>query len=159
MPGPQAPWNEIVPRLWMGGHHWTGPTGEFQPAIVGSEFDLVISLIARTGHGPDPDTEHLMVEIPDGPLTAEQIDGVHQLAHTAARAVRNGRNTLIRCHWGYNRSGLVVGQALIELGQEAETAIRLIRQRRSSWALNNARFTEYLTTGLDVAYLLTGLQG
>jgi hypothetical protein len=33
----------------------------------------------------------------------------------------------------------------------------LIRDRRSKWALNNALFVNYLTTGLDVARLLTGL--
>ncbi|MGW5355354.1 hypothetical protein ACWERV_33155 [Streptomyces sp. NPDC004031] len=34
-----------------------------------------------------------------------------------------------------------------------------IQQKRSPWALNNQTFQEYLATGLDVAYLLTGLQG
>ncbi|WP_328951919.1 hypothetical protein OG778_32425 [Streptomyces sp. NBC_00184] len=62
------------------------------------------------------------------------------------------------CHSGYNRSGLVVAQTLIELGQNSSTAIALIRQRRSPWALNNQTFEQYLNTGLDVAYLLTGLE-
>ncbi|WP_225851221.1 protein phosphatase [Streptomyces sp. HPF1205] len=158
-PGPQTPWDEIVPGLWMGGHYWTDPAGELQPVVVSSEFDLVVSLFTRSGHGPQPGVEHLVAEIPDGPLTAQQIDAVQQLAHATAHAVAAGRTTLVRCHCGYNRSGLVVAQALVHLGHEATAAIRLIQHKRSPWALNNQTFQDYLTTGLDVAYLLTGLQG
>ncbi|MFJ7278244.1 protein phosphatase [Kitasatospora sp. NPDC098663] len=157
-PEPQAPWNEVRPRLWLGGHYWAGPEGEAQTAVVGSEFDLVISLFTRAGHGPSPGVDHLISEIPDRPLTAEQLHSVRQLAVTAAAAVRNDRTVLVRCHSGYNRSGLVVAQTLIELGHDAVTAVALIRQRRSPWALNNRTFEQYLNTGLDVAYLLAGLE-
>ncbi|WP_347729434.1 protein phosphatase [Streptomyces sp. CAU 1734] len=157
MPGPEAPWNEIVPGLWMGGHYWTDPAGELQPVVVGHEFGLVVSLFTRSGHGPRPGVEHLVAEIPDDPLTADQIGTVQGLADTTAHAVRNGRTILVRCHSGYNRSGLVVAQALIQLGHEATTAIRLVQEKRSPWALNNVTFRNYLTTGLDVARLLTGL--
>ncbi|MGW1281965.1 hypothetical protein ACWD4V_34055 [Streptomyces tsukubensis] len=84
---------------------------------------------------------------------------MQQLAHTTAHAVQNGRTTLVRCHSGYNRSGLVVAQALIHLGREAPASIQLVQEKRSPWALNNATFRSYLTTGLDVARLLTGLHG
>ena len=159
MPGPQTPWDEIVPGLWMGGHYWTDPAGELQPVVVGGEFDMVVSLFTRPGHGPQPGVEHLVAEMPDGPLSSDQIDAVRQTAHATAHAVRNGRTALVRCHSGYNRSGLVVAQALVHLGHEATAAIRLVQQKRSPWALNNETFRDYLTTGLDVAYLLTGLQG
>ncbi|MGW2544726.1 protein-tyrosine phosphatase family protein [Kitasatospora sp. NPDC001574] len=71
----------------------------------------------------------------------------------AAEAVRNDRTVLVRCRSGYNRSGLVVAQTLIELGRDPATAIALIRQSRSPWVLNNQTFEQYLSTGLDVAYL------
>ncbi|MFK0050056.1 hypothetical protein ACIQU4_39300 [Streptomyces sp. NPDC090741] len=71
--------------------------------------------------------------------------------------MRRGCTALVRCNAGYNRSGPVVAQALIELGQPAMTAIQLSREGRSPWALNNQMFVEYLTTGLDVASLLVGL--
>ncbi|WP_405628688.1 hypothetical protein [Streptomyces sp. NBC_01174] len=32
------------------------------------------------------------------------------------------------------------------------------QQSRSPWALNNQTFEQYLSTGLDVAYLLAGLE-
>lgn len=158
-PGPQAPWDEIVPGLWMGGHSWTDPSGELQPVVVGGEFDLVVSLFTRPGHGPRHGVAHLVAEMPDGPLTPSQIGAVQDLAKATAQAVSRGRTTLVRCHSGYNRSGLVVAQALVEMGQDAASAIRLVQERRSPWALNNATFRDYLTTGLDTAYLLVGLQG
>jgi hypothetical protein len=158
IPGPRSPWDEIVPGLWMGGHYWTDPAGELQPVVVGGEFDLVVSLFTLADHGPGPGIEHLVAEIPDGPLTAGQIDAVQQVARVTAQAVTGGRTTLVRCHSGYNRSGLVVAQALIDMGQDATTAIHLVRQKRSRWALNNADFKAYLVTGLEVAYLLAGLQ-
>ncbi|MFI9106181.1 protein phosphatase [Streptomyces fildesensis] len=157
IPEPQSPWDEIRPCLWMGGHFWADRSGAVHPAVVSNEFDLVISLFSRDGHGPGAGTEHVIAEIPDGPLTAHQIRLVQQAARTAADAERNGRTTLVRCRSGYNRSGLVLAQTLIELGSDAPTAIALIRRQRSPWALNNHTFEEYLTTGLDVACLLSGL--
>ncbi|MEV0036736.1 protein phosphatase [Streptomyces sp. NPDC050804] len=157
-PEPQEPWNEIVPGLWMGGHYWALGSGDIQQAIVGSEFELVISLFTSPGHGPAPEVSHRVAEIPDEPLTAAQLGIVQQLAQQAARAVGDGQRTLIRCNAGLNRSGLLVGQTLVDLGYEPATAITLIRQRRSPWALSNRIFEEYLTAGLDVAQLLASLE-
>jgi protein-tyrosine phosphatase len=141
----------------MGGHDWTDAAGQPRSAVVTDQFGLVISLFTRAGHGPDPGVEHCVAEIPDGPLSADQIDQVRQLATKTADAVRQQRTTLVRCHAGYNRSGLVVAQALIELGHDSSGAIALIRRRRSPWALHNAAFVAYLDAGLAAAHLLTGL--
>ncbi|MCU7826553.1 protein phosphatase [Kitasatospora sp. DSM 101779] len=157
VPGSQAPWDEIVPGLWMGGHYWTDTAGELQLAVVGNEFDLVASLYAAPGHGPAAGVEHLVAEIPDAPLTAGQLGDVQRLARAAAQAVRERRTVLVRCHSGYNRSGLVVVQALVELGEEPAAAVALVRRQRSPWALHNRVFEDYLAIGLDVATLLTGL--
>jgi protein-tyrosine phosphatase len=73
--------------------------------------------------------------------------------------VRAGRKVLVRCNSGYNRSGLVVVQALVQLGDQVDDAIFLVRDRRSKWALNNRLFVEYLTTGLGIAALLADLDG
>ncbi|MFJ8621759.1 protein phosphatase [Kitasatospora sp. NPDC093550] len=156
-PGPSAPWNEIVPGLWMGGHYFTPSGGEREPAVVRGEFDLVVSLYTRPGHGPGPGVEHVVREVPDDPLSPGQLLAVQEAAELTAAAVRRGRRTLVRCHSGYNRSGLVVAQALVGLGRDTGEAVRLVREGRSPWALNNPVFVEYLNTGLDVAILLTGL--
>jgi hypothetical protein len=156
VPPPQAPWNEIRPGLWMGGHVQAGAEGE-EPVVVGREFDLVLSLYQRPGHGPPPGVEHLVAEMPDGPLTAVQIERVERFAALAAEAVRAGRVMLVRCHAGYNRSGLVVVQTLVELGLGVPEAIALVRRRRSPWALHNELFVRYLESGLPTARLLIGL--
>jgi protein-tyrosine phosphatase len=150
-PNHEEPWTEIRPLLWMGGHEWIGPAGDPREAVVTDEFDLVISLFARDGHGPDPGIEHVVFKIPDASLTATQIDGARRLGAIAAEGVQRGRNTLVRCRAGYNRSGLVVAQALIDLGLSASGAIALIRERRGSTALHNESFVAYLESGLDVA--------
>ncbi|GII55297.1 protein phosphatase [Planotetraspora thailandica] len=157
-PDANSPWNEIITGLWMGGHQYRDPGGTLTPAIVGAEFDVVVSLYHRDGHGPADGVEHHYADLPDGPLLAGQIETVAALAETAAQAVQAGRTVLVRCHSGYNRSGLVVAQALAELGYPIEDAIFLIRYRRSKWALNNPLFVDYLTTGLGIALLLTDLE-
>jgi protein-tyrosine phosphatase len=142
----------------MGGHRYRGHADTVQPAIVGTEFDLVISLYQRDGHGPAPEVEHHYVETLDGPLSPDQIESICRMADLAVDALGEGRRILVRCHSGYNRSGLVVAQALINMGYSTDDAIFLIRYRRSKWALNNPLFVDYLNTGLDVARLLTGLE-
>jgi hypothetical protein len=158
-PDPGSAWDEIIPFLFMGGHARQGSSGERIPVVVGTEFDVVISLYREGGHGPASTVEHHCREIPDGPLTAAQLADACELADTATAAVRAGRKVLVRCHSGYNRSGLVVGQALVQLGYQVDDAIFLIRRRRSKWALNNHLFVQYLTTGLDIAGLLVDLDG
>jgi protein-tyrosine phosphatase len=152
-PPPESAWNEIRPGLWMGGHVRAGE----EPVVVGREFDLVLSLYQREGHGPPPGVEHHFAEMPDGPLSEAQIGEVERFALLAAQAVRAGRSTLVRCHAGLNRSGLVVAQALVELGLGVPEAIALVRQRRSPWALHNELFVQYLESGLPTARLLVGL--
>ncbi|WP_410562772.1 protein phosphatase [Amycolatopsis sp. cmx-4-61] len=150
---PEDPWNEVGPRLWMGGHVRAGA----EPVVVGREFDLVLSLYQCEGHGPAPGVEHHFAEMPDGPLTAAQLADVERFAVLAAEAVRAGRLTLVRCHAGLNRSGLVAAQALVELGLGVPAAIERVRQRRSPWALSNELFVQYLESGLPTARLLAGL--
>lgn len=141
----------------MGGHFYLDRAGIRAAVVVGNEFDLVISLYRREGHGPGDGAEHRYADIPDDPLTAPQLETVCDMAELALASVLDGRRVLVRCRSGYNRSGLVIGQALISAGYPPADAISLIRDRRSEWALNNTLFVSYLTTGLDVARLLTEL--
>jgi protein-tyrosine phosphatase len=157
-PYSRTPWDEIIPGLFMGGHFYRASSGDVVPAVVGDEFDLVVSLYRRDGHGPATGIADHVREVPDAALTAAELAGVRELAELAAAAVRDGQQVLVRCHSGFNRSGLVVVQALGHLGYSIDDAIFLVRYRRSKWALNNDLFVGYLTTGLDVASLLAGLE-
>ncbi|MFD5076450.1 protein phosphatase [Streptomyces sp. NPDC058371] len=157
VPVPDDPWNEIVPGLWMGGHEFRGDSGQAEFAVVHDEFDLVLTLLRLPGHGPAPGVEHHVWPIPDGPLDGTQLTGVIRLAQAACDALDEGRRVLVRCYHGYNRSGLVVAHALIRAGRAPDEVIRLIRARRSPWALHNELFVDYLRTGLPTARLLEEL--
>jgi protein-tyrosine phosphatase len=141
----------------MGGHEYAGALGHQEYAVVRDEFDVVQTLLRLPGHGPDPDVPHHVWPIPDGPLDGTQLAGVIRLAEAACEALDAGRKVLVRCYHGYNRSGLVVAHALIRRGSSADAAIRLIRDRRSPWALHNELFVEYLRAGLATARLLEEL--
>lgn len=142
----------------MGGHRWVDAAGQLRPVVVGAEFELVVSLFTAGGHGPAPGIPHRLALVPDGPLDAGQLAAVQEEARAVTEAVRAGRRVLVRCQSGYNRSGLVVVQALVELGLDTAGAVRLVRERRSPWALHNGLFVEYLEAGLDTARLLVSLE-
>jgi protein-tyrosine phosphatase len=141
----------------MGGHQYRKLPGQLAFAVVEDEFDLVQTLLRLPGHGPAPGVEHQVWPIPDGPLDGTQLAGVIRLAEAAGAALDEGRRVLVRCYHGYNRSGLVVAQTLIRRGRSPDEAIRLIRARRSPWALHNELFVEYLRTGLSTVRLLEEL--
>ncbi|MEV5877519.1 protein phosphatase [Streptomyces sp. NPDC052101] len=158
VPAPQSPWSEIVPGLWMGGHEFRGGSGRPEPAVVRDEFDVVQTLLRLPGYGPGAGVEHHVWPIPDGPLDGTQLAGVIRLARAANEALDTGRRVLVRCYHGYNRSGLVVGHALVQRGQASpDEVIQLIRARRSAWALHNELFVEYLRAGLPTVRLLEEL--
>lgn len=149
-----------MPGLWMGGHEFAPRTGAggIEFAVVRDEFDLVLTLLRLPGYGPDDGVEHHVWPIPDGPLDGTQLAGVLRLARAACDALEDGKRVLVRCYSGYNRSGLVVAQALIRDGHSAEEAIRLVRARRSPWALHNELFVDYLRTGLATVRFLEELE-
>jgi protein-tyrosine phosphatase len=157
VPAPDSPWSEIVTGLWMGGHEFRGQSGQLEFAVVRDEFDLVQTLLRLPGHGPDPGVRHHVWPIPDGPLDGTQLAGVIRLAEAACEALDDGRRVLVRCYHGYNRSGLVIAHTLIRRSHSTEQAIRLIRSRRSPWALHNELFVDYLRAGLSTARLLEEL--
>jgi hypothetical protein len=157
VPAPQRPWDEVVTGLFMGGHEFRDRSGELETVVVRDEFDLVQTLLRLPGYGPAAAVEHQVWPIPDGPLDGTQLAGVIRLAEAACDALEAGRRVLVRCYHGYNRSGLVIAHALMRRGRSAEEAIRLIRARRSPWALHNELFEEYLRAGLPTARLLEEL--
>lgn len=153
-PYAKDPWNEIVPGLFMGGQvtgdYWT--SGEY--VAVGSEFDAVYSMYwgpevrgagdGRSAYGPNPEVEHIHFPIPDDDLAPGELAQVRHLAEQIARRLHLGQRVLVRCQAGYNRSGLVVAFALMELGYNVHDAIDLIRQKRSEYALHRLVFLRYL---------------
>jgi protein-tyrosine phosphatase len=70
---------------------------------------------------------------------------LHALGRLGADLIRNGRRVLSHCGMGYNRSALVAGVILTELGMDGCAAIEQLRARRPG-ALFNEVFADYLAT-------------
>ena len=74
---------------------------------------------------------------------------VRDVAQFMASLIRSGWTVLVHCTEGLNRSGVVVARTLMVMGQTADEAIRLVRQRRGLTtdgfpALGNEAFVEWL---------------
>ncbi len=139
------PHNEITPGLHIGGHDYQPADCQWPiDAIIEDEFDLVISLYRRPGHGPSAGV-HFYLKVPDAGLTDVELVDIRTLADWAAEAVQAGQRVLCRCQAGLNRSSLVAAFTLLRLEHDAEEAIALIRERRSPHALFNTHFQQYIT--------------
>ena len=68
---------------------------------------------------------------------------LHGVARLAAAQYREGESVLSHCGMGYNRSALVAGLVLVELGWSGAAALARLRERRPG-ALFNDAFAEYL---------------
>ncbi|MFL6065576.1 MAG: hypothetical protein ACJ72G_12990 [Friedmanniella sp.] len=147
--------SEILPGLYMGGtadHDVTSvPAVRRYPAGQPSRYDAVVTLYAWA-QPVDWEVEELRYGFGDGALTGVDLDRILRAAEWAWRRWQAGDQILIRCQAGLNRSGLVTALVLMLDGRDPEAAIRLIRQRRSPWALCNGHFVDWLAG--DAASLL-----
>ena len=145
---PMQRWTDLGHNLHMGGHLYDPiQQSDSHPrmVIVDREFHLVVSLfVGGSEFGPHPDVRHLVEVIPDGELNPGELAKLRTLAETAVNVANTGRQVLIRCQAGLNRSGLVAGMALMRLGYTADEAVAHIRARRGRWALFNPFFVNYL---------------
>jgi hypothetical protein len=80
------------------------------------------------------------------PIFDEELPNMPKLraiARLGASLVREGHCVLSHCGMGYNRSALVAGLILIELGYPGPAAVARLRERRPG-ALFNDCFAEFL---------------
>jgi protein-tyrosine phosphatase len=77
-------------------------------------------------------------ELPD-------LTRLHAVAELGARMIRGGQKVLAHCSMGFNRSALVAGLILTELGYDGPAAVERLRQRRPG-ALYNEQFANYLAS-------------
>lgn len=155
------PWSEIIPGLWIGGHDYlvpvncrtrpevTGPNRDLGHKVVSkrpkSQFDMVVSAYHRAGYEPDPPTEYHQVIFPDSRLDEHAKELAVDAAELIASGVTAGKRVLSRCQAGLNRSSLMAGLALVNLGFTGDDAVQLIRARRSPWALCNDEYARFIS--------------
>ncbi|HVT64344.1 MAG TPA: hypothetical protein VHD81_04260 [Mycobacteriales bacterium] len=137
---PTKLWDEIAPRLFMGG---TPDPGEPDPGLP---FDAVVTLYA---FAPPADwlVQELRYGFYDAGIDVVDLDRVRAAANWAFDRWQRGDRVLIRCQAGLNRSGLVMALVLIRAGFEPSRAIQRIRARRSRYALCNDEFADWLLAG------------
>jgi protein-tyrosine phosphatase len=70
---------------------------------------------------------------------------LHGVAQLGASLVKAGHRVLSHCGMGFNRSALVAGLILTDMGIPGADTVNLLRQRRPG-ALFNTVFAEYLAT-------------
>jgi protein-tyrosine phosphatase len=109
-------------------------------------IEVIIDLEGDLDHGVSTRPGHLLYiyhHIYDENLP--DLARMQALAILGAHLIRNGQKVLAHCGMGFNRSALLAGLILTELGMDGEVAVARLRDRRPG-ALFNERFAEYLTT-------------
>jgi hypothetical protein len=74
-----------------------------------------------------------------------ELSTLHAVAKFGAELIRHGNKVLAHCGMGYNRSALIAGVILNELGMSGAHAVERLRERRPG-ALFNDEFARYLST-------------
>lgn len=138
-------YSEILPRLFMGGTHCddlgaedNGVTSEH---LIG--FDAVVSL-EDSSKPAGPEVKEKRLSLIDGHLEGPDAMNLIEIADWAHQQWKSGSTTLIRCHFGMNRSGLVTALVLMKEGYSATDAIALIREKRSPRCISNTNFENWL---------------
>jgi hypothetical protein len=133
---PVEPYSEVVPGLFQA-------SAELSAAEMLSMFDVLIDVGGWDRWVGEPDPRYRFYPLDDGPFIPDE-EMVHTVGESIAAHVREGKHVAVNCLAGVNRSGLLVGRALVELGHTPEEAIELVRTARGPMALSNERFVRFL---------------
>lgn len=90
------------------------------------------------------DLEVVRIILDDAIPSREDIRKAVVVGKHVADALRKGKRVLTTCFMGRNRSGLINGLALIDVGWSSIDAVKAIRIARGDKALSNAYFQSVL---------------
>lgn len=133
---PVEPYTEVVPGLFQA-------SAAHSPAEMLSMFDVLIDVGGRNRWEGDPDPRYSFHPLDDVPFIVDP-EMIHALGERIASLVREGKHVAVNCLSGVNRSGLLVGRALVALGHAPEEAIEAVRTVRGPMALSNQHFVRFL---------------
>ena len=133
---PVEPCSEVIPGLVQA-------SAARSPDEMLAMFDVLIDVGGRDRWKGNPDPRYRFHALEDVPYIVD-AEMIHTLGEQIASLVRQGRHVAVNCLGGQNRSGLLVGRALIELGYTPEDAIEAVRIARGPLALNNPGFVRFL---------------
>lgn len=131
--------SEIIPGLSQGS---APPIGSPLP------FDVVV--LCANEYQPPPGSfgkaKVRSVGLDDSgpPPTKRQAQDAIVMASNVTRDVHLGRDVLVTCWMGLNRSGLVSALTLVNLGYSSDRAVSLVRKARGVFALSNRHFVKLI---------------
>jgi protein-tyrosine phosphatase len=133
--------SRIQDGLYMG-------SSSFDWDDVWREFDVVVTLISVAQWGKPPKKDHqiwMVYPMQDGEGLPPERD-LMLLADFVAKQVKQGKNVLVHCGAGLNRSGLVTTYALLKLRPElsGREAVDIVRKQRGPLAICNPWFERWL---------------
>ena len=106
--------------------------------------DTIIDLDGELDSGvPTVPNECLYIYFPIFDEELPNLHKLHAIGTLGANLVRSGYRVLSHCGLGFNRSALVAGLILNELGMPGPEVVSRIRKRRPG-ALFNERFASYV---------------
>lgn len=129
---PVEPFTEVIPGLFQA-------SAAHSPAEMLTMFDVLIDVGGRDRWEGDPDTRYSFHPLDDVPFIVDP-EMIHTVGERIASLVQEGKHVAVNCLSGVNRSGLLVGRALVELGYTPEVAIEAVRSARGPMALSNQHF-------------------
>jgi hypothetical protein len=133
---PDEPYSEVIPGLFQA-------NAARSPAEMLSMFDVLIDVGGRDRWAGDPDPRYHFHPLEDVPHIPDP-EMIHAVGELIAALVGEGKHVAVNCLGGVNRSGLLIGRALVELGYTPEEAIEAVRTARGPMALSNPRFVRFL---------------
>jgi hypothetical protein len=135
---PLDPYNEVIPRLAQASS-WIPP----DELLAEHGFDASVDVGGWDQSERMHNKNYTFLLLDDVPWIPDP-DAIHMLGIRVASMVDGGQRVVVNCAAGLNRSGLIVGRALIALGHEPAEAIELIRAARGPRALYNRTFEQFL---------------
>ena len=115
-------------------------------AIIQSRgIDTVIDLEGGLDHGvPTIPNQFLYLYFPIYDEDLPNLNKLHAVSRLGAHLIREGHSVLSHCGMGFNRSALVAGRILHELGMPGPEIVERLRARRPG-ALFNDCFAQHIT--------------
>lgn len=127
-----------------GGQLFISPAITDWKVVEAHAIDTIIDLEGGLDLGvPTVPNQYLYVYFPIFDDDLPNLNKLHAVAVLGAKLVREGHRVLSHCGMGYNRSALVAGLILNQLGMPGSEVVTRLRERRPG-ALFNDRFAAYV---------------
>ncbi len=121
-------------------HRWNVAASRGVDVVIDLEGGLDLCIPTQANH-----CLYVYFPFDDDDRVLPSLTKLRAIAQLAASLVRDGHTVLTHCSGGFNRSGLVAGLILTELGMSGAEALARIRAKRPG-ALYNERFADYLAS-------------